>query len=85
MRRAVKGQIEVTLLFEIAAACAALSIAVIVRVLGYFWPIPVFQPSFFKAWLWSFIVLSAVVILLNIWGFVGRVKDIKGRYGLGNL
>ena len=75
MRRAAKEQIEVILLFEMVSAGAALVIAVIVKMLGCF--LPLFQASFFKTWLWPFIVLSAVVVLLNIWGFVGKVGDIK--------
>jgi len=75
MRRAAKEQIKVTLLFEIVAAGVALSIATIIKVLGCFWPL--FQTGFLKTWLWSFIVLSVLVILLNIWGFVGKVGDIK--------
>lgn len=75
MRRAVKEQIETTLVFEIMAACVALSIAVIVKVSGLF--SSVFWTSFLNTWLWSFIVLSIIIVLLNIWRFVRRMKDLK--------
>lgn len=78
MHRVVREQIGVTLFFEVAAACVALIIAAIVKILGCFWSVPIFlQASFFRTWLWPFIVLSAVVVLLNIWRFVGKVGDIK--------
>jgi len=46
MRRVAKEQIEVTLLFEAVSAGAALSIAVVIKVLGLF--LPVFQIGPFK-------------------------------------
>lgn len=77
MRRVAKDQIEVTLVFVIMSALMALSIAAVVKILGCFWSVPIFQASFLKTWLWPFVVFSAIVVLLNIWGFVGKVGDIK--------
>ncbi len=75
MHRAIKEQIKIISVFVIIAACVALSIAVIVKVLGLF--LPVFQIGFFNVWLWSFIVLSVIIVLLNVWRLVCRMKDIK--------
>lgn len=80
MRRAVKEQIETILVFEIAVFCVTLSVAIFVK-LGYNLGLsrlsPVFQTSFSNAWLKPFFVLSIVVVLLNVWGFVCRAKYLK--------
>ena len=76
MRRATKEQITITLLLEIVAVCLSLAFAVVVKGLGYFLSL-FLEVSFYDAWLRSFILLSVIVVLLNIWGFVGRVKNIK--------